>query len=130
MTNDTPPLALFAETIDPYHACIGPDCSYPPGMYLLVMQDASQPDDPSAYLTSVYVHNVHPNNIVQSVVNFVDQTFQENRGDDEPAMIAHARARDLLRAAVETMPPPPVVSQEISDFAEDNLSAWKGLIDG
>ncbi len=127
---DTPPLQFFQEHIDPLHDCSADeDCSYPAGMYLLVMQDPDQPDEDQAFLTNIYLHRVSAAQLVGAAVQLVDQSMQDNRGDDM-AMIAHTRGRDLLRAAVEQMPPPPAVSEEITHFAEEHLSAWKGLIDG
>lgn len=125
---DQPPLIHFADTIPPDHECPGEDCPYPPGMYLLVIKDPSN-DDPNSFLSSHYAHGITPAQLIQALVDFVDTTYQKARGE-MPAMIAHAKGRDLLRAAVETQPPPPAVSEEIAHFAESNFNAWKDLIDG
>lgn len=119
----------FENTIPPGHECPGPEeCTLPKGMYALVLQNPEEPDDPTAYITSLYIHLLGPGELVSAVVDFVDSAFQDNRADGIPAMIAHAKARDLLRAAVEQAPPPPAVAEELFSFVEDSAEDWKGLL--
>lgn len=127
MTDMSPPLQFFREQIDPDHECPGDDtCAYPPGMYMLVLKD-HRDDDPKSFLQNFYVHLIQPGQLVASLVDFVDNTYQDNRGTD-PAMIAHAKGRDMLRAAVEQIPPPPAVSEELAAFTESHLDEWRGLL--
>jgi hypothetical protein len=124
---DTPPLEFFRQQIDPDHECPGDDtCVYPPGLYMLVLKNPSD-NDPKAFIHNFYVHLVQPGQFVGALVDFLDHTYQDNRGDD-PAMIAHAKGRDMLRAAVEQIAPPPAVSEELAAFTESHLDHWRGLL--
>lgn len=127
-TPDVEPLVFWRQQIDPNHECPGDGtCPIPSGLYLLIAKDPEKPDDESAYITNMYVHQISAGQLVASMVNMLDRTVLDNRGD-EPAMIAFTRGRDLLRSAVEQIAPPPEVSAEFNDFAMDNLDDWKGLI--
>jgi hypothetical protein len=127
MTDNTA-FQRFEETIPPGHDCPGDECIYPPGLYALVVKDPDAPDDPTAFQSTLYIHRVTPGHLAAALVVFMDSAFLDNRAEDVPAMIAHSRGRDLLRAAVEQTPPPPVVAQELFEFVEATTEDWKGLL--
>lgn len=118
----------YLEHVNPDHECnatVGDECPYLSGMYFMVVKDPNDPAE-NSYLSRYHTHKMDPGRLIQAVVDFVDVMFQNNRGD-APAMVAHTRGRDLLRHAVESVPPPPQVSEELVSFMEENLEAWRGL---
>lgn len=119
--------AQYLESVQPQHDCDhNAECPHDAGLYFMVMRDPADPTDNNAYLSRYHLHKMDASRTIQAVIDFVDTVFQNNRGD-APAMVAHTRGRDLLRHAVETVPPPVSVSQELVSFMDEHLDAWKGL---
>jgi hypothetical protein len=134
MTEHTPATSTN-EAFEQYLAAVNPDfehecreaesCPHSAGLYFMVMKDPTDPD-PNGYISRYHLHRIDAGRAVQAVVDFVDNLFQQNRGD-APPMVAHTKGRDLLRHAVESCPPPPAVSEELVAFMDENTEAWKGL---
>lgn len=122
------PYEIFREHLPMDHECLGEDCPYPEGMHMLVIKDPAHPDEDNAYISNFFVHGIDPGRLVSACIDFVDNAFQQNKPDDVPAMIAFTRGRDLIRAALEQLPPPPNVAAEVASFTDEHLSAWKGIL--
>lgn len=113
----------LAQHIPPHDCTNDDDCPYPAGLIFSVTKHDGFGS------SEISVHKMSPSEVAAALVTTWDHEILESKPDEIPAVIAFASARELLRKAVDTLPPPPDVAAEIDDITT-SLAAREEEEDG
>lgn len=102
-------MAIEIPEIIPTHDCTGDGCEYGS-----VMNFFAADDDNGGVNSSVAVHGLTTEQIAMTLVRLFDSVASENR--NVPPVIAWAQGREVLRRAIENVPPPEGAHKFITDL--------------